>query len=284
MKPKIHGIGIIGCGVIADIHAQAINQLENGNLISVYSRTEENARKMGETYDVDYHSNWESFINDERIDIVSICTPSGTHLDMGIKAAEAGKNIIVEKPIEVTVERGQKLIDFCKEAGIYMSVIFQSRYLDDVLQARDMIREGKIGKIFHTDAQIKWFRSQEYYDSADWRGTFALDGGGVLINQAIHTIDLLRFLVGEIEYIFGQIDTYTHSGIEGEDNAVSTLRFTNGAMGTIVASTSMTPAQSRRVEIHGDKGTLVLDGDDLWINDKPVSNRADKKKNFSGRR
>jgi predicted dehydrogenase len=282
-QSDVQGIGIIGCGVIADIHAQAINQLTNGQLIAVYSRNIDNARKFSEKYTIDFHTDWDSFIQNERIDLVSICTPSGTHLDVGLKAAKAGKDVIVEKPIDVTVERGRKLVEFCADSGVYLAVIFQNRYLKSVIEAKELIVRGEIGEIFHADAHIKWFRSQEYYDSAAWRGTFALDGGGVLINQAIHSIDLLRYLVGDVDYIFGQTGIYTHTGIEGEDDAAATLRFKNGAIGTIVASTSMAPARSRLVEIHGKTGTLVLDGDELFIDGEPVNgNNAVKRKKSVG--
>ena len=276
------GIGIVGCGIIADIHAQAIRQLSNGQLISVFSRNEENARKLGNKYNVEFHTDWDQFIENDRLKMVSICTPSGTHLDYGLKAARAGKHIVVEKPIEVTVERGRKLVDTCIESDVYLAVIFQNRYLDGVMKAKKMLSRGDMGEIFHADAHIKWYRTQEYYDSAAWRGTFALDGGGVLINQAIHTIDLLRYLVGDINYIFGQIGTYTHEGIEGEDDAVAAIRFKNGAVGTIVASTSIIPARNRLIEIHGKAGTMILDGDDVFINGKYVEDNKKKEKRSSG--
>ena len=278
---NLHGIGIVGCGVIADIHAQVIKQLENGKLISVYSRNETNARNIGEKYSVDFYTDWGSFLDNDRIDIVSICTPTGTHLDVGLKVAQAGKDVIVEKPIEVDLERGEKLVRRCADSGVFLAVIFQNRYLDCVIKAKELIVGGEIGDIFHADAHIKWFRSQAYYDSADWRGTFALDGGGVLINQAIHTIDLLRYLVGDVDYIFGQTDIYTHTGIEGEDDVAAALRFKNGAIGTIVASTSIKPSRSRLVEIHGKKGTLVLDGDDLFLNGEPLDNNETAQKGKS---
>jgi len=261
----VKGIGIVGCGIIADIHAQAIQQLTNGQLIAVYSRNINNARRIGEKYAAEFYDVWDRFIDDDRIDIVSVCTPSGNHLEIGAKAASAGKHLVVEKPIEVTVNRGQQLVDYCIKSGVHLAVIFQNRYLDSVLKMKELIARGVIGDIFHADARLKWYRSQEYYDSAAWRGTFALDGGGVLINQAIHTIDLLRYLIGEIDHIFAQIDTFAHSRIEGEDDAAATIRFRNRAIGTIVASTATIPAQARIIEIHGKNGTLVLDGDDLIV-------------------
>ena len=186
-------------------------------------------------------------------------------------SAKAGKHVVVEKPIEVTLQRGNKLVQVCEENGVALAVILQNRFLYEVITMKKMVADGGIGKLFLADAAVKWFRDQLYYDSAQWRGTFALDGGGVLINQAIHTIDLLQWIVGEVDTVFGQIGTYTHELIEGEDTAVATLCFTNGALGIIEASTSIIPARDRKIEIHGEKGTLVLDGNSLKMLDNTSS-------------
>ncbi|MBC8180962.1 Gfo/Idh/MocA family oxidoreductase [candidate division KSB1 bacterium] len=259
------GIGIVGCGAISDIHARAILESDKIDLISVYSRNLKNAKRVGEQYGVSYSNDWDIFVNDESLDIVSICTPSGNHLDYGELAAEAGKHVVVEKPIDVTVERGKQLIDVCKKNSVKLAVIFQSRFLDSAIQIKDAIDSRKLGKIFHGSAYIKWFRSQEYYDSGEWRGTLALDGGGVLINQAIHTIDLLQWMMGDVETVYGHTGIFTHKNIEGEDNAAAVLKFKNGALGIIEGSTSVLPAMDRRIEIHGKKGTAILTGDNVSI-------------------
>ncbi|MCI0693608.1 Gfo/Idh/MocA family oxidoreductase [candidate division KSB1 bacterium] len=262
---KQFGIGIVGCGTIANVHAEAIRQLPNAELISVYSRNIDNALRLGQKFNVTASNKWDEFIGDERLDVVTVCTPNGTHLDYGQRIAEAGKHIVVEKPIEVTLERGKQLIEACEQHNVRLAVIFQNRFLPEVIRMKDAIDADKLGKIFLGDAYIKWHRTQAYYDSAQWRGTFALDGGGVLINQAIHTIDLLLWMLGKVETVFGHIGTFTHTGIEGEDAAVATLHFQNGALGVIEASTSVQPAMERRLEIHGEKGTAILSGNSFHL-------------------
>ena len=258
-------IGIVGCGTISDIHAQAIQKSNHTELISVFSRSEKNASRVGEKYKTTWSVDWNEFISDPKLDAISICTPNGNHLDYGKRAAEAGKHVIVEKPIEVSLKRAQELIDACKKSKVQLAVIYQSRFLAEIAALKKQIDENRLGRLFMGDAYIKWFRSQEYYESGAWRGTFALDGGGVLINQAIHTIDLLQWLMGDVECIFGQVGTFTHERLEGEDNAVATLRYKSGAIGVIEASTSVQPAQSRRIELHGEKGSAVIADDHVKI-------------------
>ena len=165
--PNKMRIGIVGCGAISDIQAQAIIESKNSELICVYSRNIKNAKWVGEKYDVSYSNDWDMFINDDALDIVSICTPSGNHFDYGKLVAEAGKHVVVEKPIDITVDRGKQLVDACDKNGVKLAVIFQSRFLDATKQIKDAIDTGKRGKIFHGRAFIKWYRSQEYYDSKE---------------------------------------------------------------------------------------------------------------------
>jgi len=258
-------IGIVGCGVIADVHAQAIQKSQYTELASAFSRSEENARSFGGKYGVSWHTDWDQFIADPDINAVSICTPSGNHLDYGVKAARAGKHVIVEKPIEVTLDRANRLIDICKEEDVQLAVIFQSRFMPQIQNLKQQLDNNVIGKLFMGDAYIKWFRSQEYYDSGQWRGTMKLDGGGTLINQSIHTIDLLQWIMGGVESIYGQIGIFTHENLEGEDNAVATLRFKNGAIGVIEGSTSVQPSRSRRIELHGEGGSAIIDDNSVEI-------------------
>ena len=276
-KDKL-GISLVGCGIISEIQAAAIKQSQNARLISVYSRNPENARRVGEKFDVPWSSNWENFIENKNMDLVSICTPSGNHLDYGKLAAMGGKHVVVEKPIEVTLERGKQLIDVCKANGIKLAVIFQNRFVPDIQNMKKSIDEGAIGNLFFGDAYIKWFRAQSYYNSAPWRGTIELDGGGVLINQAIHTIDLLRWMMGDVKTVYGQIDTFTHKRIEAEDNAAGVLRFENGALGVIAASTSVQPAMARRLEIHGTKGTVIVDNNLVTFQTGQTAEKVAQKK------
>lgn len=271
-------IGIIGAGNIAGVHAQAIHESGNAELVSVYSRREENAKTLGGKHNVRWFTSWNEFISDPELDVVSICSPSGNHLGYGEMAALAGKHVIVEKPIEVTIERAKKLINVCENNHVALAVIYQSRYIQQIADLKRSLDSGVIGELFMADAYIKWFRGQDYYDSGAWRGTIALDGGGVLINQAIHTIDLLQWFVGDVESIYGKTGTMMHQRLEGEDVAVAVVKFKSGALGVIEGSTSIQPAQPRRIEIHGKKGTIMLVGDDAKIL-RPGSRATEDKDN-----
>ncbi len=275
-------IGIVGCGTIADIHAQAIQKSENAELHSLYSRTEKKVKKCGEKFSVKWFTDWDKFISDSDLDIVSICTPNGNHLEYGEKVAEAGKHVIVEKPIEVTLKRANILIEKCKKNNVQLAVIYQSRFMQEIIELKKQIEQNKIGKIFMGDAYIKWFRNQEYYDSGAWRGTFELDGGGVLINQGIHTIDLLQWLMGDVETIYGKVGTFTHENLEGEDNAVAVIKYKSGAIGVIEGSTSVQPAQSRRIELHGKNGSVTIDNNDVKISIGEEQQIEDKKVKTTG--
>jgi predicted dehydrogenase len=275
-------IGIIGCGLISDVHAEAMKTSRNTALVSAFSRSEQNASSFGERHDIPWSTDWEKFISDPGIDAVSICTPNGNHLDYGEKAARAGKHVIVEKPIEVTLPRANRLIDICKEEGVQLAVIFQSRFMPKIQNLKQQLDQNIVGKLFMGDAYIKWFRTQEYYDSGVWRGTLDLDGGGTLINQSIHTIDILQWLMGGVESVYGQTGTFTHKNIEGEDNAVATLRFRSGAIGVIEGSTSVQPSRSRRIELHGELGSATIDDDDVKIElagDKATGKGEDEESN-----
>lgn len=264
-QPKKLRIGIVGLGVISYRHAQSISDTEDAELIAASSRTEENREKFGKEFNVQMFADYEGMLKQDTIDAVSICTPSGTHLDFGIKAAEAGKHVIVDKPIEVSVERGQKLIDSCRNNGVKLAVIYQNRYSDAVLKLKDAVDSGKIGKPVMVRGTVKWFRSQDYYSDSGWRGTLDLDGGGALINQSIHTIDLLLWILGDLNSVYGIKNTSTHKHIEAEDNLAATLQFASGTLGQFEASTSVVPSQPRMIEINGSKGTAILQGNEFIL-------------------
>lgn len=270
-------IGIVGIGTIAGIHAEALQASENSALHSVYSRSEKNARNLGEKHDVEWFTDWDVFISDPELDAVSVCTPSGMHLDYGEMAAREGKHVIIEKPIEVSIERAKRLVQVCEENGVALAVIYQSRFVPEILALKRKLEKKVIGRLFMGDARIKWFRGQDYYDSGEWRGTLALDGGGVLINQAIHTIDLLQWFMGDVASIYGNTGTLTHERLEGEDNAVALIQFKSGAIGLIQGSTSIQPAQARRIEMHGENGTIIVDGDDVKILKEGSDHSAEEK-------
>lgn len=259
MSEKKFGIGIVGLGNISDIHAQAINHSDMGRVVAAYSSTDEKIQQFQKTYEGNGYTSYQELLKDPEVDVVSICTPSGTHLDFGKAAAEAGKHVVVEKPIEVTLERARDLISSCEANGVKLAVIYQSRFTPDAIRMKKAIENGDIGELLMVTASVKWFRDQEYYTDSPWRGTLKLDGGGAVINQSIHTIDLLLWMLGEIDVIQAFKGTFTHPQIEGEDNAVASYRFKSGVIGTFIASTSIVPPFPRRIEVFGSKGTAVLD-------------------------
>jgi UDP-N-acetyl-2-amino-2-deoxyglucuronate dehydrogenase len=190
------------------------------------------------------------------VDAVSICTPSGLHAKLGVQAARAGKHVITEKPLDITLERCDALIAACDEAGVRLSCVFQMRHTEPIKYLHRAIEEGRFGRLLMGDAYIKWYRTQDYYDSGAWRGTWALDGGGCLMNQGIHTIDALQWMMGPVASVFGHTDTLAHD-IEVEDAAAAVVRWESGAIGVIEASTCAKPGLHARIEIHGEKGSAV---------------------------
>lgn len=257
------GIGILGCGNISRIHAEAIRRVPALNLVSVCSRSQESAEKMASQCGVRAYSDLEGFFADNSLHAVSICTPSGTHSELGCVAALLGKHVLVEKPIDVNLEKADTLIQGCAQAGVQLGVSLQSRFLDAPRALKKAVEDNRLGKLIMASAYIKWYRTAQYYASASWRGTLSLDGGGALINQAIHTVDLLQWIVGPAAEVRAFSGRLLHPHIEGEDTLVATLRFQDGALGVIEAATSVYPGFKRRLEITGTEGTAVLDGDNI---------------------
>jgi len=258
-----HGFGIIGCGMISEYHAAAIEELENGELVAVSELYEKNARKFTEKYGLPWHQDYSDLVRRDDIDVVCVCSPSGMHMEMAVAAAEAGKHVVVEKPIEVTLERADAIIQACEENSVELCAIFPSRFQDAARTIKEAVDKGRFGRLTVGDLYNKWWRTQEYYDSGGWRGTWKLDGGGALMNQAIHGVDLLQWYMGPVKTICAMADCLTHEGIEVEDTTVAVLRFENGALGTIEAATSIYPCYPRRIELHGDAGTVVYAGEEI---------------------
>src|SRR5262245_22539784 len=260
---KTIGIGILGCGNVAQIHAAAIALVPRLKLTSVCSRSRDSAARLAAAHGVTAHTDLEAFLKDQALDSVTICTPSGTHGALGSAAASMGKHVVVEKPIDVTLEKADALMEPCDAAEVRLAASLTPSTLDAPRTLKAAVEAGRLGKLTMASAYVKWYRTADYYQSAAWRGTLALDGGGALINQAIHTVDLLRWIAGPV----GQVSAYTgrllHHNIEGEDTITAALRFQNGALGVIEAATSVFPGFKRRLEITGTEGTAVLDGDNI---------------------
>jgi predicted dehydrogenase len=280
---KTYGFGIIGCGMISDFHSAAIAELENGKLVAVSSRNPDNAKRVADRYKVDWYTDYNEMLKRDDLDIVNICNPSGAHKEPAVAAAEAGKHVIVEKPLEITLARCDAIIDACDKAGVMLCAIFPSRFSDCNQLVKKTIDSGRFGKLVLGDAYVKWFRTQAYYDSGGWRGTWELDGGGALMNQSIHAIDTLQWFMGPVKSVQAFCDTMAHERIEVEDVAVAALRFENGALGVIEGTTSAYPGLLKKLEISGSKGTVILEEIDilLWKFDPEMPEDEEIRKQFA---
>lgn len=269
-----YGFGIVGCGMIAGFHAKAVKEA-GGKLVACFDALPESAARFAEANGCKAYSDLKAMLADPGVQIVTICTPSGAHLDPALAAAEAGKHLIVEKPLEITLERCDNIIAACEKNGVLLATVFHSRFHQSLLRLKEAIDAGRFGRMTMGDAIVKWYRTQEYYDSGAWRGTWELDGGGALMNQAIHTIDLLTWLMGPVKEVTAQIALLAHQRIAVEDTAVATVRFENGALGMIQGSTAVYPGYLKRIEIHGSTGSAVIEEEDIIKWDFAVSVDAD---------
>jgi UDP-N-acetyl-2-amino-2-deoxyglucuronate dehydrogenase len=260
-KKSTYGFGIIGCGMIADFHAKALEQVRGGKLVACYDVRPEGVERVSKAFGATPYTDMKAFLAHPGLDIVTIATPSGAHMEPCLAAAKAGKHVICEKPLEVTLERCDRMIAACKKARVLLAGVFQSRVSGAVNALKKAVDQGRFGRISLADASVKWFRPQSYYDSGAWRGTYKLDGGGALMNQSIHTIDILQWLVGPIESIGAFADCLTHKRLETEDTAVAVLRFKNGALGVLEGATSATPGHPRQIQISGENGSVFLEDD-----------------------
>ena len=255
---------IVGTGVISAFHIQALQSMDEVEVAAVCDVVEEKAKKQGEKFNVAWTTNYDEMLLNPEIDVIDVVVPSGLHADIGIKAAKAGKHVIVEKPIDVTLEKADALISACKNAGVTLAVISQMRFYDSVQKLYEVINSGKLGEIIQGDAYVKWFRSEEYYRSGGWRGTRELDGGGAYMNQGVHFVDMLLSIMGPAKSVIGKVKTAARD-IEVEDLGMAMIEFQSGAYGVIQASTAMYPGLPARIEIHGTKGTLIFEGDDIKL-------------------
>ena len=262
MQKKVK-FGIVGTGAIAVRHAEALISGKNIELETVFDKNQERSEAFAEKYNARSINDFTSFINDPSIDAITIATPTGIHMDIAVPAAQAGKHILCEKPLDINLERANAIIDACNENNVLLSAVFQARYCPDVQLAKKAVDSGKLGKIVFVSGQMPWFRSQEYYNSAGWRGTWALDGGGALMNQAIHLVDMMGYLGGDPAMVNAFTDIRDHVDLEVEDTAVAIIKYKNGAMGCLEATTCTAPGFSRRLEISGTKGSIVLEADKI---------------------
>lgn len=257
------GVGIIGCGLIADFHARAIGELRGARLVGAWSRNPGSTGAFARKFHCDAFESLHRLLADPRVDIAAICTPSGAHAAPAIAAARSGKHVIVEKPLDVTLRRCDAIIAACQSAGVILSTIFPARFHLASRVLKQAVDAGRFGTMALGSAYVKWHRTQAYYDSKAWRGTRRLDGGGALMNQAIHSVDLLLWLMGPLVEVAAASATLAHERIEVEDCAVAALRFASGALGTIEATTAAYPGWLKRIELCGSTGSAALEEESL---------------------
>jgi predicted dehydrogenase len=218
---------------------------------------------MAAKYGCKAYYDFDTMLADPEIDLVHVCVPSGMHAALGVRAAAAGKNVLVEKPIDVTLEAAQRLIDACHKAGVLLSCISQHRFDPDFVKAKKAIEAGEFGKPVFGGSYTKWYRSQEYYDSGDWRGTWKLDGGGALMNQSVHYVDMMQYLVGEVDEVTAYTGCLAHERIEVEDIATAIVKFKNGALGTLEGHTVAIPGFHTRLDLYGTEGSFIIENDKI---------------------
>src|SRR5438876_1652365 len=258
--PGVVHIGIIGGGNISETHARAAREIEGVEIAAIHGRNQDKLARLGQLYGGTVHQDVESFLDHRPMTMVAIGSPSGLHAEQGIAAARHGLHVLVEKPIDISTERADRLIDECERAGVKLGVFFQDRVAPNLVRLKELIDAGRLGKPILASARVKWYRPPEYYSESRWRGTRALDGGGALINQGVHTVDLLLWLMGDVTRVQSKAITALHK-IEVEDTLVATLEFSNGAVGTLEATTAVYPGYPRRLELTGSEGTVIVEHD-----------------------
>ena len=281
---KKYGFGIVGCGAISKWHVAAINEIENAELIGVFNTPKSFAEDFAKEHNCRVFDTYEKMLNCEDIDIVNICTPSGTHAPLAIEAANHKKNIIVEKPMAITKEQIEEVIAAVENNNVKLAVISQLRFNENIRKVKKAIENGELGDILIGDIYMKYYRSPEYYSSSNWRGTWAMDGGGALMNQGIHGVDIIQYLVGSVKSVSGICKTLARD-IEVEDTASLVVEYENGAVGVIQGTTCVEPGYPRTIEITGTRGTVSLRETDIikWdVDGKTLDLSANAEGNISG--
>ena len=259
-RPDVIHIGVVGGGNISETHARAAREIAGVEIAAIYGLNQEKSQQLSQRYGGTVYADFEAFLRHRPMTLVAIGSPSGLHAEQGIAAARRGIHVLVEKPIDITVAHAEALIAECEKGGVKLGVFFQDRVSPDLCRLKESIDAGHLGRPILASARVKWHRSPEYYGESRWRGKYALDGGGALINQGVHTVDLLLWLMGDVTRVQAKAITTLHK-IEVEDTLVATLEFKNGAVGTLEAATSVYPGYPRRVELTGSEGTIIVEDD-----------------------
>lgn len=250
---------IVGCGHIAKKHAEAITKAEGANLVAVCDTDQSKMEPFIEQYNVQGYTQLTEMLKNDEIHVINICTPSGFHANIAVESANAKKHIVVEKPIAMTLEDTDAIINACKENSVKLSVVHPNRFRPVMIELKKAMNEQKLGKLSHANATVRWNRNDEYYNQAPWRGTKEFDGG-VLMNQAIHNLDLILWLMGDVEEVYSMEATRLRN-IESEDVSTGVIRFKNGALGIVEAATTIYPSNlEETISVFGETGTIKVGG------------------------
>jgi len=264
VREKIR-FALIGAGLIGPSHAESIAMVEGAELAAVADIDAGKGTAFAARYGAEFYTDYREMLRRDDIDAVSIATPSSLHCEAAVAAAEAGKHIACEKPIDITIEKADRILRAAEEHRVLLTVFFQRRFYAPYIAARDAVRDGRLGRIVASDLCVKFFRSQEYYDQAAWRGTWEHDGGGCLMNQGVHGVDLMLWIMGDVERVYAKTMTVSRK-IDVEDLAFAILKFKSGAHGVLQGATLANPGEALKLHIHGERGTIVVhdDGFDEW--------------------
>lgn len=271
---RIWNFGIIGAGLIADFHAKAIESLPNARLVGICGTNREKVEKLAGKYKCRVYRSHTEMLRSDEVDIVTVTTPSGAHMEPTVEAAKYGKHVICEKPLEISLDRIDRMIEAHAAAGTRLGGIFNFRFSESLKPLKAAVDSGRFGRISFASVYVPWWRGDDYYKDS-WHGTWALDGGGALINQSIHMVDLLQYLMGPVESLQAYTATLGHD-IEAEDTAAAVLKFKNNSLGMIYGSTASYPGQPRRIEITGTKGTAIQVDDIMKVWEFADQNEADR--------
>jgi UDP-N-acetyl-2-amino-2-deoxyglucuronate dehydrogenase len=255
---KTYGFGVVGVGFIGGVHGEAIKALPNAKLVACCDAREAAAKAFGERFGCSWTTDLDEMLRRDDLDVISIATPSGLHMEPAVAAAQAGKHAIVEKPLDITLERIDRILEAHAKAGTTVGGIFNGRFYPTAQLFKKAVDQGRFGRMTFGMAYGPWWRTQRYYDEGGWKGTIKYDGGGAYMNQGIHTIDMLQWLMGDVASVTANTAVLAHTGIEVEDTGAAVVRFKNGALGVMACTTSMYPGHFRIIEVAGDKGTVAM--------------------------
>ena len=255
-------VGILGAGNISETHARAASAIAGTQIVAVHGGNTARGKRLAAAYNAAAYDELDAFLAHRPMDVVAIGSPSGLHADQAIAACRQGLHVLVEKPIDISVEKADALVAAADDAGVKLGVFFQDHVQPDLLRLHEAVSAGRLGRLLLASARVKWYRPPEYYTQSRWRGTWALDGGGALMNQGIHTADLLLWLMGPVRRVAARTATSLHA-IEVEDTVIALLELASGALATLEATTAAFPGYRRRLELTGTEGTAVIEHDRL---------------------